>query len=127
MKIKTGVDIIEVERIKKAIESSDGCFLKKVYTDDEIKYCNSKTKLCYEHFAARFAAKEAGIKALSDLLKNKYELGWKDIEVINNENGKPKLIIHKKIDYIKSIDVSVSHINTYAIANVVILVEDDLS
>lgn len=127
MQIKTGIDIIEVERIKKAIDSSNNKFLQRVYTDNEIAYCNSKNKLRYEHFAARFAAKEAGIKALSELLTNKFELGWKDIEIINNEEGKPKLIIHKKIDCINSIDISISHIKEYAIANVVILVENDPS
>lgn len=125
MQIKTGVDIIEVARIKEAINKSNDRFIYKVYTDNEISYCKSKKKLIYEHFAARFAAKEACIKALSDLLVDKFELDWKDIEIINNENGKPKLIIHKNINCISSIDVSMSHINEYAIANVVILVEND--
>lgn len=127
MQIKTGIDIIEVARIKNAIDKSNNKFLQRVFTDNEIAYCNSKSKLCYEHFAARFAAKEASIKALSDLLIDKFELDWKDIEIINKVNGKPKLIIHKEIDCINNIDVSMSHINEYAIANVVILVEDDPS
>ena len=127
MQVKTGIDIIEVERIKRAIECHNNRFLYRIFTDNEIAYCNSKNKLRYEHFAARFAAKEAGLKAVSELLKNKFELGWKDIEIINHEEGKPKLIIHKKIDYIDSIDVSMSHIKEYAIASVVVLSEKDPS
>lgn len=127
MQIKTGVDIIEVARIKNAIDIYNNKFLEKVYTNNEIAYCNSKKQLRFEHFAARFAAKEAGIKALSELLVNKFELGWKDIEIVNNKDGKPKLVIHKKIKCINSIDVSMSHIKKYAIANVVILIKNDLS
>lgn len=90
-------------------------------------YCNSKGKNCYEHFAARFAAKEAIIKALSDLLKNKYELDWKDIEIINSKDGKPKLILHREIKNIASIDISLSHLKEYAVANAMVLVENDPS
>lgn len=79
----------------------------------------------YEHLAARFAAKEAALKAISDLLNNKYELTWKQIEILNEESGKPKLIIHKQIDNIVSLDVSLSHLKEYAIANVVVLTEND--
>lgn len=102
-------------------------FQKKYIHGNEIIYCNSKGKNCYEHFAARFAAKEAVIKALSDLLKNKYELDWKDIEIINSKDGKPKLILHREIKNIASIDISLSHLKEYAVANAMILVENDPS
>lgn len=125
MQIKTGIDIIEVERIKKAINTSNGRFLNRVFTEKEIEYCNSKKTCCYEHFAARFAAKEATLKAVSDLLENKYELTWKQIEILNNETGKPVLILHKQIENIVSLDVSLSHLKEYAIANVVVLLESN--
>ena len=127
MQIKTGIDIIEVNRIKEAIQDLDEKFLKRVYTNYEIEYCNSKNNMKYQHFAARFAAKEAIIKALSDLLKNKYELDWKDIEIINSKDGKPKLILHREIKNIASIDISLSHLKEYAVANAMILVENDPS
>ena len=122
MKIKTGIDIIEVKRIKDAIESSNGVFTNKIFTLKEIEYCNSKKVNKYQHFAARFAAKEATIKALSDLLENKYEINWKEIEIINKENGKPEIFIHKNIKSIESIDISISHLKEYAIASVTILI-----
>lgn len=122
MKIKTGIDIIEVSRIKKAIDSSNDEFLNRVFTEKEIEYCMQKKANMYEHFAARFAAKEATLKALSDLLECKYDLTWKQIEVINNESGKPILLLHKKIDNIESIDISLSHIKEYAVASVTAII-----
>ncbi len=129
MQIKTGIDIIEVKRIKDSIEEFENDFLNKIYTQNEINYCNNTKNAKYEHFAARFAVKEAAFKAVSSLLNNKYDISWKNIETINDENGKPtiKFIaltkeIEKKLNKIESIDVSISHIKELAIANVTILV-----
>lgn len=122
MKIKTGIDIIEVSRIKNAIETTNKSFLYKVFTEKEIEYCNSKIANKYEHFAARFAAKEACLKAISDLLESKFDITWKEIEIENNESGKPTLKIYKNIKGIESIDVSLSHVKEYAIASVCILI-----
>ena len=95
MQIKTGIDIIEVNRIKEAIQDLDEKFLKRVYTNYEIEYCNSKNNMKYQHFAARFAAKEAVFKAISNKLKSKYDISWTDIEIKNDENGKPMFFIDK--------------------------------
>lgn len=86
MQIKTGIDIIEVDRIEESINSLGEKFLKRIFTDYEIKYCNSKNNMKYQHFAARFAAKEAVFKAISSNLKSKYEIKWTDIEIRNDEN-----------------------------------------
>lgn len=130
MQIKSGIDIIEVDRIKKSIEESGDGFIKRVYTEQEIKYCESKNKNKYQHYAARFAVKEAGFKAVSTLLKEKYSISWKNIETVNDENGKPgiKFVavskeIEKELNKIVSIDVSISHIKECAIANVVTLIQ----
>lgn len=88
MEIKTGIDIIEVNRIEESINSLGEKFLKRVFTDYEIEYCNSKRNMKYQHFAARFAAKEAVFKAISSNLKSKYEIKWTDIEIRNDENRK---------------------------------------
>lgn len=88
MQIRTGIDIIEVSRIEESIKSLGEKFLKRVFTDYEIKYCNSKNNMKYQHFAARFAAKEAIFKAISDSLKSKYDITWIDIEIRNDENRK---------------------------------------
>lgn len=123
MQVKCGTDIIEVSRIKDSIESLGEKFLNRVYTEKEIEYCNSKKNMKYEHFAARFAAKEAIFKAVSDLLKDKYEISWKNIEVINDKNGRPRVnFIGKSFDEILNIDISLSHLKEYAVANCTVLI-----
>lgn len=121
MKVLCGTDIIEIERVKEAIEKLEDNFLNRVFTQNEIEYCESKKKQKYQHYAGRFAAKEATFKAMSELLNNKYEINWKDIEIINNENLKPKINLKIKLQNIENIDISISHCKQYATATAVIL------
>ena len=124
MKIGCGIDIIEINRIKEAIEKGETRFLNRVFTNAEIVYCEGKKRQKYQSYAARFAAKEATLKAVSKLLNDKYELEWKDIEILNTEEGKPNVKINYDFDNrIKDIDVSLSHCETYATANVTVLYE----
>ncbi len=123
MKETCGIDIIEVERIQKSIENQPE-FINRVFTKKEIEYCESKKNMKYQHYAARFAAKEAVFKAISELLESKYNIDWKNIEIVNNQMGKPQVNIiginfNKKIQ----IDVSLSHLKEYAIANCVVIEE----
>ena len=111
MKISCGVDIIEIERIKESIEELGEKFLNRVYTQNEIRYCESKKKQKYQHYAARFAAKEAAFKAVSKLIDDKYSVCWKDFEVENDEQGRPSI----------NLDISISHCKNYAVANVTVL------
>lgn len=124
MKVLCGTDIIEIERVKEAIEKLEDNFLNRVFTQKEIEYCKSKKKQKYQHYAGRFAAKEATFKAVSELLNNKYEINWKDIEILNNENSKPKINLKIKLQNIENIDISISHCKQYATATAVILAED---
>ena len=119
MKIRTGVDIIEIERVKKSIEETGGKFCEKVYTKREIEYCESKKIQKYQHYAARFSAKEAIFKAISLDFKNKYDIDWKDIEILNDESGRPYVNILKQDIEINSIDISISHCKEYAVASVI--------
>ena len=122
MKITCGTDIIEIERVKESIENLGEKFLERVYTKKEIEYCESKKKQKYQHYAARFAAKEALFKAISWKLEDKYEICWKDIEVLNNNQGRPELkLIGVDLKNIENIDISISHCKNYAVANVVVL------
>lgn len=118
MKIGCGTDIIEVQRIKESIEKFKDKFLNKIYTEKEIEYCMKKSEVKYQRFAARFAAKEAIYKAISNQLRNKYNISWKNIEIINDDHGKPFVeFIDVAFDDIETIDISLSHIKEYAIAN----------
>lgn len=122
MKIACGTDIIEIERVKESIENLGEKFLERVYTKKEIEYCESKKKQKYQHYAARFAAKEALFKAISWKLEDKYEICWKDIEVLNNKQGRPELkVIGVDLKNVENIDISISHCKSYAVANVVVL------
>ncbi len=122
MKIACGTDIIEISRIKDSIETIGDKFIERVFTGKEIEYCENKEKQKYQHYAARFAAKEAAFKAVSQCLNDKYALSWQDVEIDNDKNGRPQLYI-KKIDLnkIENIDLSISHCKEYACANVVVL------
>lgn len=122
MKIKCGVDIIEISRVKESIESLGERFINRVFTEKEIEYCESKKNQKYQHYAARFAAKEAVFKALSWKLEDKYEICWKDIEVVDDKQGRPSLnIIGMNLNDIENIDISLSHCKEYAVANVTVL------
>lgn len=125
MKIKTGVDIIEIERVKKCIEETEGKFCERVYTKKEIEYCESKKTQKYQHYAARFAAKEAVFKAISSYLSNKYDINWTDIEILNDCTGKPYVNILKDDIKVNDIDISISHCKEYAVASVIFITADN--
>lgn len=118
MLIRTGVDIIEVDRIQEAIENQGKAFLHKVYTQREIDYCSNTGKMMYQHYAVRFAAKEAIYKAISEVISSKESDILNKIEITNTEKGKPIAnleVLH--IQNIESMDLSLSHIKNYAIAS----------
>ncbi len=119
-----GTDIIEIERIKKSIEKIGQPFINKIFTTNEITYCEAKNSVKYQHYAARFAAKEAIFKAISKALEYKFNIGWKNAEIINDENGRPNVkFIDINIDGLKGIDISISHCKEYAVATVVAEIE----
>jgi len=128
MQVTTGVDIIEVERIKKVIDDLGDTFLNRIYTENEIQYCNKSENNKYQHFAARFAAKEAVFKAISKYIEGRKEVLWKQIEISNNEDGRPNINIVKLrengLSTLKNIDISISHIKDYAMASAVAIFEE---
>ncbi|MCK5105995.1 MAG: holo-ACP synthase [Elusimicrobiales bacterium] len=108
-----GIDIVDIKRIKKAVETT--LFLKRFFTPSEIKYC-LKGKNKFERIAARFAAKEAVIKATG--LK---KLALKDIALVKDKTGKPSIkIMNKKYAGLKAL-ISLSHTADYACASVVVI------
>lgn len=120
----TGVDIVEVHRMKDAINKWGEAFLSKIFTEKEICYSKAR-KFSSQHYAARFAAKEAVVKAFGEGAR--YPLKWTDIEVVNNRDGKPairfyndafKLMKKRKIG---DALVSVAHSKKYAVANVILI------
>jgi len=114
MILGTGVDITEVRRLRQAVEKWGDAFVKKIFTEEELRNAKKKTSF-YQHLAGRFAAKEAVFKALGDA-----ELTWKDVEILNDRDGRPLCKIlngrAKKVE----VHISISHVKTYATAFAVI-------
>lgn len=123
MKIVNGTDIVEISRIQRDVEQIGERFLNKIYTKKEIEYCESKKTQKYQSYAARFAAKEALYKALSN--KINFEYSWKDFEILNEESGRPYVKLHFKIEDLESIEISLSHCKEYAVANVVAIYKEN--
>ncbi len=115
-----GVDILEIERIQKSIDNLGTNFLNKVFTQEEIRYCQSKHNMV-QHFAARFAAKEAVSKALATGWSG--DFAWKDVEVMNDALGQPHITLYGRLRETlahASIFVSLSHSESHVVAMVVI-------
>ena len=121
MNIKVGTDIIEVTRIQDSIEKLGDKFLNRVFTANEIAYCESKKATKYEHYAARFAGKEAVFKAISPMLKNKFSIDWTDVEILNDEQSRPYVTFYKEELKNVNIDLSLSHIKAYAVATAILI------
>ena len=125
MNVTVGNDIIEVDRIKELVEKSDAKALGRIFTDKEIKYCENTNNMKYQHYAARFAVKEAAFKAISPILKDKFSIGFRNIEVLNDNTGRPyiNLLSTDVNDKEVQIDISMSHIKEYAIATAVVKIK----
>jgi holo-[acyl-carrier protein] synthase len=89
MILGVGTDMIEIRRIESSIDQFGERFLRRVFTSEEIDYCQRKKKHAAESFAARFAAKEAGAKALGTGISR--GVAWKEIEVRREPSGRPTL------------------------------------
>ncbi len=121
-----GIDVVEVDRIAAAIERHGESFLAKLFTTSERDYCASKKNAAL-HFAARFAAKEAVSKALGTGIGS--QAGWLDLEIIREESGAPKLLLHgaaaafAEKNGVTNIQISLTHARDYAAANAVAMGE----
>ena len=122
MIVGTGVDIIEVERVKNALDEWGERFLNRVFTQRELDYVNTK-KFSHESLAARFACKESVLKAFGD---TRTGIQLKSIEVINDSRGKPEIVLHgeakefAKKNQLDNIIVSMSHTANYAVSNAIL-------
>ncbi len=113
MLVGVGIDIIKIEKMKNAIERWGDSFLERVFNREELEHV-FQGKMYYQRLAARFAAKEAVIKALS----KEYPLALKDILILNRENGAPYCIFKKNIG--DEVFLSITHVEDYAVASAVV-------
>ena len=123
MIVGTGVDLAEVPRIKASIERFGARFTERIYTPAEIAYVERKANR-YERYAARFAAKEAGMKAIGTGWS--YGVRWQDFEVANLPSGKPTLRFHGKAAQIadklgvRNVSLSITHTAELGMAHVIL-------
>lgn len=127
MAILCGVDIIEIDRIKQSLESCGDGFRDRVYTDNEIEYCENRKAARFESYAARFSAKEAVSKAFGTGIGK--SVSWKDIEIAKDISGRPYVILKGNakalFEEMKGINISLSlsHCKEYAVAYAVLEVQ----
>jgi holo-[acyl-carrier protein] synthase len=123
MIVGSGIDIAEVPRIAASIQRFGGRFLRRIFTAGEIRYCESKANRA-ERYAARFAAKEAAMKALGTGWNR--GVRWRDIEVTREPGGRPTILFHGKAAEFAAklgaahVALSVSHTAEQAIAQVIL-------
>jgi len=118
--MNVGIDIVEIERIKKLYERFGDRFLNRVFTENELNYCFSR-KNKFHSLAGRFAVKEAVLKALEIGMTSGFS--FKDIEIINVNKGKPVVKLYGKLKELlgeRKIEISISHSDNYAIGICVI-------
>ena len=123
MIVGTGIDIAEVPRIRGSIERFGERFVRRVFTEGEIRYCDAKANRT-ERYAARFAAKEAAMKALGTGWN--HGVRWRDIEVVRQPGSRPSIVFHGKAAEVaarlgaKNAALSLSHTADTAIAQVIL-------
>jgi holo-[acyl-carrier protein] synthase len=123
MILGTGVDLAEVDRIRKSIERYGQRFVERIYTPGEIAYVERKANR-YERYAARFAAKEAGMKAIGTGWRR--GVGWQDFEVANLPSGRPTLKLHGVAAQfatkmgVRNVSLSLTHTAELGMAHVIL-------
>lgn len=123
--IETGIDIVDISRLQAAITRHGERFITKIFHPDEIRYCEDKARI-FEHYAVRFAAKEAARKILLSRLS--FNPGWTETCIVNDKNGKPHLKLDQKILRecpVLHTSVSLSHTKTLATAIVLMELRGD--
>jgi holo-[acyl-carrier protein] synthase len=123
MIVSIGIDIIEVARIREVLARTPR-FVERVFTDAERAYCDSRGAVAAQHYAARFAAKEAALKALQTGWRG--GIGWQDVEIAAHDSGAPYLILRGEVKELleksgaSAAHLSMTHTSEHAIAQVIL-------
>jgi len=123
MEYAVGIDVIEIERVRRVLQRHPQRFLERVYTPEEVAFCRGRVA----ELAARFAAKEAVMKALGTGARG---LAWREIEILPNQRGKPLVYLHGAARRrgeaigLRGVDISLTHSRELAIAAVVGAADD---
>jgi holo-[acyl-carrier protein] synthase len=120
-KLRVGVDAVPVDRLRRLVEGQESR-QETLFTRRELDYCRGKRR-CYEHMAARFAAKEAVLKAFGTGISQR--MRWTDVEVVNERSGRPRVYLDGAVAAfaerhgLRDLDVSLSHTSDLALAQAV--------
>jgi holo-[acyl-carrier protein] synthase len=123
--VRTGIDVVGVDRLRRLVEDHAERE-REVFTAGEIEYCNGKRRR-YEHMAARFAAKEAVLKAFGTGIRQR--MRWTDVEVVSESNGRPRIVLDGAVAAyaerhgLRDLDVSLTHTEGLALAQAITLWE----
>ena len=116
--IGCGVDVVELSRFRQAIRRGGASFLRRIFTKQEEAYARARRRTTLLHLAGRFAAKEAVIKAISQLDPTR-TLAMNQVEVCNDAFGRPHIVLHDKRTNRMKVHVSLSHVDTVAVASAI--------
>lgn len=122
--IGTGIDMVEVARIARAVRLWDRHFTTRVFTEDELRHC-AQNVLVFQRLAARFAAKEAIIKAFGEQCEQ--DIRFTDMEIMNTKNGRPVVRLSRDMERLRTsmdvqeIMISLSHTKQYALASALLI------
>ena len=117
--IGCGVDVVELARFRRAMERGGRAFMRRVFTKREEAYARARRRTTLLHLAGRFAAKEAVIKAMSQIDPTRM-LAMNEVEVRNDRLGRPHVILHDGRRRRVSVHVSLSHVDTVAVASAIV-------
>jgi holo-[acyl-carrier protein] synthase len=123
--VRTGIDVVGVDRLRRLVEDHAERE-REVFTAGELEYCNGKRRR-FEHMAARFAAKEAVLKAFGTGIRQR--MRWTDVEVVSESNGRPRIVLagavaaYAKRHGLRDLDVSLTHAEGLAVAQAITLWE----
>ncbi len=115
-----GVDVVELTRFRQALQRGGEAFLRRVFTKGEAAYARARRRTMVLHLAGRFAAKEAVLKAVSQIDPTR-TLAMNQIEIRNDRIGRPRIVLHDRPAKRLTIHVSLSHVDTVAVASAIAL------
>ena len=113
-----GVDVVELARFRRTLAKGGDAFCRRVFTKQEEAYARARRRTTLLHLAGRFAAKEAVIKAMSQIEPRRV-LAMNQVEVCNDRLGRPRIVLHDRRDGRIQVHVSLSHVNSVAVASAI--------
>ena len=119
-RIGCGVDVVELQRLRLAVKRGGAAFLRRVFTEREVAYAKARKRTTFQHLAGRFAAKEAVIKAMAQIAPDRV-LAMNQIEICNDQLGRPSVRLHDAHRKRVSIHVSLSHVDSVSVASAIVI------